>query len=250
MTTTANGSEDQTKTAELQTAIDNKRPSLRIEGLSKVAKSFLEKAESQCSNSETGRQAVEMEARRKMERVKDLERKAEFHPRHMRKIQLDAAQSSVFSAAIAKIGIGFTFGLAGDRGTGKTQLAVCIGREFCAAEKLVRYATAIQIFARLREAYKVEGVTEQGVMNEFCRPALLIIDESHVRGDTSFEDRMLTSIIDTRYMDLRDTILLTNQNAIAFSSTLGESVVDRMRECGGFIECSIANGWQDHRGGK
>jgi DNA replication protein DnaC len=89
----------------------------------------------------------------------------------------------------------------------------------------------------LREAYRKDGVTEAEVVRRYVEPTLLIIDAMEVRGETAFEDRLLDHIIDKRYDNMSDTLLITNQTAEAFKNSAGPSIVSRIHETGRKIEC-------------
>ena len=75
------------------------------------------------------------------------------------------------------------------------------------------------------------------VIISFLTPKLLIIDELQEAKGSDFEDRTLTAIIDGRYDRAVDTIIITNLTTDAMGEALGPSIVSRMRECGGGIEC-------------
>ena len=67
---------------------------------------------------------------------------------------------------------------------------------------------------------------------------LLAIDETHDRGHTEHEDRILSRIVNKRYAALRSpTILISNETRSAASESLGASIVSRVHEAGKVIEC-------------
>lgn len=152
--------------------------------------------------------------------------------------------------------------LAGGRGTGKTQAAAeCIKRvcrDYSAGEasrRVVRfdkdfdidlyeppndtpalYRTAMELFADLRAAYgKDSNTSEARAMRPFLDARLLVIDEAQERGETDFEDRMLTHLIDRRYANMRDTVLISNLKPDELSKRLNPSIIDRARQCGGVL---------------
>lgn len=134
--------------------------------------------------------------------------------------------------------------LAGPRGRGKTQIAVACA--FDAADRLrtVRYLKAMQLFRECRQAMKDN--CEVQVVDQFCRYGLLIVDEAHVRGETDYEDRTLTEIVDRRYDDMKPTMFITNENKVESAKSLGASIVSRFQESGIVIECD----WQSYRNRK
>jgi DNA replication protein DnaC len=145
---------------------------------------------------------------------------------------------------LSRLGSGSIIGLIGSRGTGKTQIAVQAVRETCRKTHGARYVKALDVFLAIRATYNSERQTEREVVKEFVQPSLLVIDEIHVRGDRPWEDMVLTHIIDKRYDAMRDTIIISNQEEPRFLESLGPSIVDRMHECGGVIECH----WPSFRG--
>lgn len=138
----------------------------------------------------------------------------------------------------AKIGTGFLYVVMGNRGTGKTQLGTAlIGATCYKKNKVGMYVKAIDIFIALREAYRKDGDAESKVINRFVYPDLLVIDAMEERGETAFEDRLLNHIIDKRYDNLDDTLLITNQTPEAFTASAGPSIVSRIHETGDKIVC-------------
>ena len=137
---------------------------------------------------------------------------------------------------VEKLGSGFLVALTGIRGNGKTQLAVCAIRE--AARRLMscRYVKAMDVFLEMRESFKGNG-TELDTVNKYACFDLLAIDELGVRGESAWEDRVLTHLLDRRYDDRRDTILISNQSEGDFAEAVGASVMSRLTETGGIIQC-------------
>ncbi len=136
-----------------------------------------------------------------------------------------------------KLGGGFLIGLIGKRGTGKTQIAADVGLAACKKLWPVRYASAMRFFLEIRATYTKQNESELEVIERFTQPRLLILDEIQVRAETDFEDRMLTHLIDERYGAMRDTILIANLLPEQFKESVGESIWDRLKECGGLMEC-------------
>lgn len=143
-----------------------------------------------------------------------------------------------------KLGDGFIIALLGNRGTGKTQIAAGLIRAACAGGIYsCRYTLAFDFFLELRHHMK-DGKGEDHVIREYTKSALLVIDEADVRGHSEWEDRNLTHLIDKRYGAMLDTLLISNSLPDRFVELIGPSVSDRLRECGGVIECN----WKSFRG--
>lgn len=146
-------------------------------------------------------------------------------------------------AAIAARGI---VAFIGTRGGGKTRMAAEIARagywpddkgewngNAVVAGKTALYRRAMDVFLDLRAAAKNDSKTsEKAVMEQLEKPGLLIIDEFQERGESEWENRILTNLLDKRYAANRPTLIIANYDAAALSQALSPSVKDRMRENG------------------
>jgi DNA replication protein DnaC len=145
--------------------------------------------------------------------------------------------------------------LHGTRGAGKTRMAAEIAKAkaFPAGyrlkesslggttkelEKRAIYRTALTIFLDIRETYGKGKRSEKEVINSLCRPGLLVIDELQERGETPWEDRLLTHIIDRRYSEELATILIANLTRDELKATLSPSIIDRIAENGARIDAT------------
>lgn len=142
----------------------------------------------------------------------------------------------------ARSGSGFIIALCGHRGTGKTQLAASLARSVALSGKTVRYQTAMGFFLDIKESFDGKK-SEKEVIANYAAPRLLIFDEMQERGETAWEDRLITHLIDKRYGMEKDTLLITNQNTEEFQKSIGNSVASRISETGGFYLCD----WPSYR---
>jgi Cdc6-like AAA superfamily ATPase len=136
----------------------------------------------------------------------------------------------------SKLGTGFVYGLIGTRGNGKTQLAVEVMRT--ATERLMSayYETAVMIFSRLKATFRPDATeTEIKVIEQLRSHKLLVIDEIGKRGESAWENNLLFGLVDKRYNDMTDTILIANLEPAQFTECVGESLSSRMNETGGLI---------------
>jgi DNA replication protein DnaC len=144
----------------------------------------------------------------------------------------------------AKLGSGFLIALIGIRGCGKTQMAVELIRAQIQRLKSAHLTTAMDIFLDIKSAYrKGSEIDERQILNRFFEPRLLVIDEIQERAETAWEDRILTHLVDRRYKDERDTILVGNSTREKFEKEMGASIVSRLNETGGIIVCD----WESFR---
>lgn len=186
-----------------------------------------------------------------------------FPPRHTRNLEgVLRSKHPAWSEKLGKLQTtilrpdGCIVALIGGRGTGKTQLATALAR--FAAEQAVcvhpllqtsqvaLYASLPDLLIRVRATYagKRGGDTEAAIIGELSRCRLLILDEIHEACGTDWASGFLTSLVDRRYREPLDTILISNEQPEAFARTVGASVADRLRECGGFVTCN----WPSFRG--
>lgn len=139
---------------------------------------------------------------------------------------------------VAASGSGFLFALIGPRGTGKTQMAQRAVTMSCANGWPAVYCRAMTFFLELQAAIKHDAATWLDVIERFRQPRLLVLDEMQERAETDFENRVLNHLIDLRYGDMTDTLILANLTLDNLADSLGLSITDRLRETGGVLECS------------
>lgn len=161
-------------------------------------------------------------------------------------------------AAVEACGI---IAMMGGRGPGKTQMAAEIaragrwpedrttytrgdGRPIAHRSKTAIYTRAMDIFLDLREAAKNHvKSSEKAVLERLSGCGLLVIDEFQERGESEWENRVMKNLIDKRYSDDRPTILIANMTRGDMGAALGDSIKDRVRECG----CVIEFNWPSYR---
>jgi DNA replication protein DnaC len=190
-------------------------------------------------------QAIDFHAVERRKRAEALFSTSQIPTRHAGfKNPVDGPWHDSLMAVTTKLGSGCIYVILGTRGTGKTQLAVSLVR-FNSFERLESslYVKALDVFVALREAYRKDGDSESKIIKHFTKPSLLIIDAMEERGETPFEDRLLNHIIDKRYDNLTDTILITNQTPEAFAQSAGPSIISRIHETGDKIVCD----WKSFR---
>lgn len=185
----------------------------------------------------------------------------DFPERHGRNLELVGDEwHEAYAKALAIVEAGGIVIAFGRRGTGKTQIAY----EIAKSGKLPRphlptkewklthvpifrpaiYCKAMDIFMRLKNGFgRPDQPSELEVVDKLVDAAFLVIDEAHVRGETKYEDDKLTHIIDKRYDAMRPTMLITNLEKKDFAATLSPSILSRISEIGGGIECN----WKSYR---
>jgi len=142
------------------------------------------------------------------------------------------------------LGTGFIVALIGHRGNGKTQMAVELIRRCAQDGKRSLYATATEFFMDIKATYRQDAKeSERNVIQRYGQPALLVLDEIGKRGETDWEDRLLFELVDRRYRDVKDTLLLSNQEGAQFEAAVGAAITSRLNETGGIVECD----WESFR---
>lgn len=160
-------------------------------------------------------------------------------------VRWDGPWGDCFQKINARMGSGFMMALTGGRGTGKTQIGAELMRVKTGKLKSALYTTAIRFFMAIKATYK-QGCsqTEWDVILDHRRPSLLVIDEVGKRGETAWENNLLYELINARYGDMKDTLLIDNRTKEEFDAAIGDSIVSRMQETGGVISCD----WKSFRG--
>lgn len=183
----------------------------------------------------------ELEVERKRRRAWDAWERAGVPQRHSKPLGSEHVDwNAKFYDLASQLGTGFLVALLGDRGTGKTQMAaVLIQRHARLSERPhPLYVRAVDVFMDIREAYRPNGPTEREQVEQFTSPTLLVIDDAHERGGSDWENRLLAYIIDRRYGDQLDTLLISNQQPDEFKASIGPSIYSRLIETGGIVLCA------------
>lgn len=156
----------------------------------------------------------------------------------------EGAWGALLDDLISKLGSGFTIALVGVHGAGKTQLAVELMKH--CMDKLIfsRYTTAMGFYMDIKATYRKDAKeTEQEVVKGYASSALLVVDEVGKRGQSEWENNLLFEVLDTRYRDQLDTLILGNQSPAEFSAGIGPSLASRLNETGGIKLCN----WESFR---
>jgi DNA replication protein DnaC len=150
----------------------------------------------------------------------------------------DNEWARTYSRLREKLEDGSIIVLLGNRGTGKTQMAVDLLSDICDQLHSVRYLKMMDLFREIRCCYRKDGPNEVSVVDAFCKVWGLVLDEAHERSDSEWENRTLTNIIDRRYDNNKTTILVSNMAAEPFAKAIGDSAISRIRECGEVVICN------------
>lgn len=217
-------------------------------------------AKHDCSEAQERRRQsdrIQQEAFRKAEAEADAQRRIKalessgVYKRHMGadNLRRDSGWGKRLESLKATIGDGTILALIGDRGAGKTQLAVELLRHFVLSGRglTVTYTSATDMFLAVREAFSNKhGMSERERVHFYAQRQYLVIDDLHDRAETEWEQRVFNFIIDYRYGNLLDTVLISNHSGAAFKAAVGVSVYSRLVEAGGIVVCD----WPSFRAAK
>jgi DNA replication protein DnaC len=130
---------------------------------------------------------------------------------------------------IEKLGSGFLILVIGNRNTGKTQLAVETAFAAHGQQRSVRFATAWDMFDRLKQSFTTGETRYKSTLNT---TRYLIIDEIDKRIRSDWENGALFELINLRYNRELDTLLLGNLQPDQLNEHLGPSIIRRINETG------------------
>ena len=121
--------------------------------------------------------------------------------------------------------------LTGSPGTGKNHLSAAICKAVINANMTALHMTALKLVREIKETWrKGSERSEKEMIDFFLAPDLLAIDEIGAQFGSQAEQVLLMEVINSRYADLRPTILLSNLPVAELENQLGAQVVDRFYE--------------------
>jgi len=137
--------------------------------------------------------------------------------------------------------------LCGNRGPGKTQMATWWAaiRSF-KGKPCGRYVKLVDLIADIKSTWHDGGKkvgTEQDILRKYKTTKFLVIDEVQELSGSTWEDRVLTNILDHRYDEMLATVLIANVPEKDARRVFGPSILDRATETGGVVACD----WESYR---
>lgn len=139
--------------------------------------------------------------------------------------------------------------MVGRPGTGKTHLAAAIANEIMhAGDWTAIYRPIGSVLHAIRETYGNEAQKTEGqILAALASADLLILDEIGASKEkpSDFELATLFTIINSRYEEMRPTMIVSNLPPKELHSAIGERCVDRLRENGGIV---LGFDWESARG--
>ena len=84
---------------------------------------------------------------------------------------------------------------------------------------------------------------ESEVFDDYTAPSLLVVDEVGRHKDSKHAADSLFALFDSRYREVRPTILVSNMTKDEFVEYLGEAMISRLRQDGQMLGFY----WEDQR---
>jgi DNA replication protein DnaC len=136
--------------------------------------------------------------------------------------------------------------LVGGPGTGKTHLACAILAEVIRAGHTGLFISVSAALRLIRDAYSPRAQrSESEAFALLTAPDLLVLDEVGVAiGNEDKRRTMLFDVLDTRYAEMRPSLLIGNLTATEMEAYLGERIMDRLLELG---SATVPFTWPSHR---
>lgn len=134
--------------------------------------------------------------------------------------------------------------MVGGVGTGKTLLASAM-LDSLVDNNRCEIIKVIDLIRHLKSTWAKDSEnTEEDLIKYYCKLDLLILDEVGSQFGSDTEKLFIFDIIDGRYQDMKQTVLISNLDIDGIKDVIGERCVDRLREGGGSM---IAFDWKSSR---
>lgn len=206
-------------------------------------------------NAAEAKELEELKAKKELERYAASQKRAGVSPRNAAVRFKDYVSSTSDQQYVYDSVHGFAKGihegrqvpnliLTGKVGTGKTMLANCtINALF--KSKRVKVIKLQDMLRKIKGSYQQgANYTEEEAIENYASYDLLILDEVGVSRDTDNDKILIFDVLDGRYQNMLPTMIISNLNIEGIKDTLGERVVDRLRDGGGIL---LGCDWESHR---
>lgn len=135
--------------------------------------------------------------------------------------------------------------LCGMVGTGKTHLAISVGKELSKRGNDCHYTNLSSLIRLVRSSWSDRDINEDQVLDKLYRYDLLIIDEIGIQSGTENERNIIFEVINGRYERVKPTIIISNLSESEIEDMISVRSVDRIKDGGGG---TIVFNWASYRG--
>ena len=98
------------------------------------------------------------------------------------------------------------------------------------------YKNIYDLFDEIKSIYRKESQdSETDIIKKYTGTELLIIDEVGAQSNSEFETITLFRIINSRYENMKPTILISNLSEFDLTNYIGERTIDRFKENNGAV---------------
>jgi len=149
---------------------------------------------------------------------------------------------SSYKSRISESGGGLI--LTGKVGTGKTHIAIGLGKLIAEQFAYVNYISLTSLVREIRSTWNDPNKHEETIISNYQNTGMLIVDEIGVQNGTENERNILFEIIDGRYQRILPTIIISNLSIDEVSQMISQRSVDRITQGGAIIPFD----WVSHRG--
>ncbi|MEL7295928.1 MAG: ATP-binding protein [Pseudomonadota bacterium] len=134
--------------------------------------------------------------------------------------------------------------LTGKVGTGKTMIGNCAINSLFKLKR-VKIIKLQDMLRKIKASYQPgANYTEEEAIKNYSSYDLLIIDEVGVSRETDNDKILIFDVLDGRYQRMLPTMIISNLNIDGIKQTLGDRVVDRLRDGGGIL---LGCDWDSYR---
>lgn len=131
----------------------------------------------------------------------------------------------------------------GSPGTGKTHLACAIALEVIRKGFEAKYITAFDLLNEISDTFRTRESTNN-VVKKYTESGLLVLDEVGIQYGKDHDSIWLYKVINSRYVNDRPTIVISNLDDQALEKFLGSPTYDRLQEGKG---AAVPFFWDSHR---
>lgn len=117
--------------------------------------------------------------------------------------------------------------ITGPVGTGKTHLMAAIARTLLSIHQEAIFRRCGDLYLTLRETFTDE-VSELEVLDEYCRPKWVMLDDLGAGSLSDFERRTLLEILDRRFNAERPTVVTTNWSLEEIAERIDDRIASRI----------------------